>query len=169
MRHWLIYILCIYLIGCSERFEKNENQSHGLVYCTEANPVSFNPQVTTNGSTIDLIASQLYDPLISIDPKTAKFTPELAKSWRVEDAGKSITFELRKGVHFHTTEYFKPTRTLNADDVVFSFTRLFDVYNDYHFVGDASYPYFQSVGLDQLIRKVIKIDDYTVRFELFNA
>ena len=170
MRNLVLGAFCTYLLGCVDASQQQANEkSQGLVYCAEANPVSFNPQVTTTGSTIDLIASQLYDTLISIDPETAEFKPELATSWAVSDEGKSITFTLRQGIAFHSTDYFRPSRTLNADDVVFSFSRLFDVYNPYHFVGDAEYPYFQSVGIDQLIRKVVKVDEYTVRFELFNA
>ncbi len=169
MRNLLLGVLCTYLLGCIDASQQTIRKTQGLVYCSEANPVSFNPQVTTTGSTIDIIASQLYDTLLSIDPETAEFKPEIAHSWQVSDGGKVVTFYLRKDVQFHHTDYFKPTRFLNADDVVFSFSRLFDVYNPYHFVGDANYPYFQSVGLDQLIRQVVKVDDYTVRFELFNA
>ncbi|WMN60433.1 ABC transporter substrate-binding protein [Pseudoalteromonas xiamenensis] len=170
MRKLVLAILPVFLVGCIESSENERAKlAQGLVYCAEANPVSFNPQVTTTGSTIDIIANQLYDKLLSINPDSGEFQPELATSWDIENSGKNITFYLRKDVHFHTTDYFTPTRTLNADDVVFSFGRLFDVYNPYHFIGDANYPYFQSVGMDQLIRQVVKVDDYTVRFELFNA
>ncbi|RRS07448.1 ABC transporter substrate-binding protein [Pseudoalteromonas sp. J010] len=170
VRIWFFGVLCTALFGCTDQTPNKVNdKSQGLVYCAEANPVSFNPQVTTTGSTIDIIANQLFDTLISIDPNTGEFLPELAKSWQVSADGKSFTFTLRDDVHFHDTLYFTPTRTMNADDVVFSFNRLFDVYNPYHFIGDANYPYFQSIGLDQLIRQVKKVDDYTVRFDLFNA
>ncbi|MFM9597778.1 hypothetical protein ACKI1O_51790, partial [Streptomyces scabiei] len=77
-----------------------EEKNQGLVYCAEANPVSFNPQVTTTGSTIDIIANQLYDRLISIDPITAEFQSELATDWKISPDGKAVTFTLRKGVKF---------------------------------------------------------------------
>lgn len=35
-----------------------------------------------------------------------------------------FTFLLRGGVQFRSTPYFKPTRAFNADDVMFTFTRL---------------------------------------------
>ncbi|TMN91748.1 ABC transporter substrate-binding protein [Pseudoalteromonas phenolica] len=170
MRILLLGTLCTLLMGCIDKPNVKLNEKNqGLVYCAEANPMTFNPQVTTTGSTIDLIANQLYDRLISIDPDTAEFKSELAESWGVSDDGTTITFYLRKGVKFHHTDYFTPSREMTADDVVFSFDRLFNVYNPYHFVGDATYPYFQSVGLDQLIQEIIKVDDYTVQFKLFNA
>ncbi len=170
VRKLLLALLSLSLVGCIDSKEEIlEEKNQGLVYCAEANPVSFNPQVTTTGSTIDIIANQLYDRLISIDPVTAEFKSELASDWKISKDGKSVTFTLRKGVKFHTTAYFIPTREFNADDVIFTFSRLFDVYNPYHFVGDANYPYFQSVGIDQLIRKIVRVSDHQVRFELFNA
>lgn len=170
MRKLMLATLPIWLSGCVDSGESERAKlAQGIVYCAEANPVSFNPQVTTTGSTIDIIANQLYDKLLSINPENGEFQPELATSWEMSNNGKDITFHLRKDVHFHTTDYFTPTRTLNADDIIFSFSRLFDVYNPYHFIGEVSYPYFQSVGMDQLIRNIAKIDEYTVRFELFNA
>ncbi|WP_125783586.1 ABC transporter substrate-binding protein [Pseudoalteromonas rubra] len=171
-KSWLLPItafIALLLSGCSDNKAQAQRKIQGIVYCAEANPVSFNPQVTTTGSTIDIIANQLYNTLISIDPLTAEFRPELATGWEISEDGKQITFTLRKDVTFHNTDYFTPTRTMTADDVVFSFNRLFDVYNPFHFVGDANYPYFQSVGMDQLIRQIVKVDDYTVRFELFSS
>ncbi|WP_105199137.1 ABC transporter substrate-binding protein [Pseudoalteromonas sp. T1lg10] len=168
MYKWLLGTVAVVLAGC-----QNEDARYapieGMVYCAEANPVSFNPQVTTSGSTIDLISKQLYNRLLRIDPVTGEFIPELATSWQINKDGTEITFKLREDVQFHTTAYFTPTRLFNADDVVFSFNRLFDVYNPYHFVGEANYPYFQSVGLDQLIRNIRKDSEYQVTFELFNA
>lgn len=166
MYKWFIGGVSLLLLGCQDN-NKEYAPLEGMVYCAEANPVSFNPQVTTSGSTIDLIAKQLYNRLLSIDPVSGKFIPELAQSWEYSNEGKTVTFHLREDVMFHDTAYFTPTRKLNADDVVFSFSRLFDVYNPYHFVGGGAYPYFQSVGLDQLIKDVRKIDDHTVTFELY--
>src|SRR5260363_470191 len=37
--------------------------------------------------------------------------------------GKVYTFYLRRGVKFHTTPWFKPTREFNAEDVLFTFVR----------------------------------------------
>lgn len=156
---------CAFLTACTFEEQKAIN---GIVYCSEANPVSFNPQLTTTGSTIDIISHQLYNRLLSIDPSSGEFIPELATSWTLKDNGKQVVFNLRKDVNFHHTDYFTPTRKLNADDVVFTFTRLFDVYNPYHFVGGGNYPYFQSIGLDQSFRSVSKTGEYQVTFELFS-
>ena len=47
----------------------------------------------------------------------------LAEKWDVSEDGKTYTFHLRKGVKWQDNKDFKPTRELNADDVVFSFDR----------------------------------------------
>lgn len=168
IQHNCFLVLAAFLLyGCQEP-QTTKKQHIGLVYCAEANPVSFNPQVTTTGSTTDLIANQLYNRLLNINPQTGEFIPELATSWHISPDGLSITFNLRQGVKFHHTRYFTPSREFNADDVVFTFSRLFDVYNPYHFVGGANYPYFQSIGLDQSIKNIVKHSDHQVTFELFS-
>ncbi len=61
---------------------------------------------------------------------------------------------------------FKPTRDLNADDVVFSFDRQKNTNNPYHKVSGGSCEYFEGMGLPDLISEVKKVDDNTVQFVL---
>jgi cationic peptide transport system substrate-binding protein len=140
-----------------------------VVYCAEGSPQSFNPQTLTSGTTIDAISNQLYDRLIGFSDEDSSIVPALAKSWHVTRDGKKITFYLRKNVDFHQTDYFTPTRLLNADDVIFSFKRILDTQHEYHAVSGANYPFFQSVDFNRLVNKVEKINDYTVRFTLNRA
>ncbi|RDT45797.1 hypothetical protein DXF93_30035, partial [Escherichia coli] len=65
-------------------------------------------------------------------PYTYRLVPELAESWEVMDNGATYRFHLRDGVAFQTTEWFKPKRNFNADDVVFTFQRIFDSDNPWH-------------------------------------
>ena len=84
----------------------------------------------------------------------------------VSEDGKTYTFHLRKGVKWHDNKEFKPTRELNADDVVFSFDRQKNAQNPYHKVSGGSYEYFEGMGLPELISEVKKVDDNTVQFVL---
>ena len=85
----------------------------------------------------------------------------------MSDDGLTYTFHLRPNVQFQTTDYFKPTRKLNADDVVFTFERMLSESNPWHKVAGASgFPHAQSMGLVKLIKSVSKVDDNTVKFEL---
>ncbi|TBR36434.1 ABC transporter substrate-binding protein, partial [Marinomonas agarivorans] len=71
-----------------------------------------------------------------------------------------------KGVKFHTSKTFTPTRDFNADDVIFSFARQWDKNHPYHTVSNGSYEYFTGMGMDTLIKEIVRVDDYTVKFVL---
>ena len=98
----------------------------GFVYCVSGQVNTFNPQKAGSGLIVDTLAAQLYDRLLDVDPYTYRLVPELAESWEVLDNGATYRFHLRNDVQFQTTRWFSPTRALNADDVVFTFERIFD-------------------------------------------
>ena len=136
-----------------------------LVFCSEGSPNSLNPQIGADRISLDA-TNDVYNGLLDFDKKTAEIVPDLAVSWEVSKNGLQYTFYLRKGVSFHETKNFKPTRNLNADDVIFSFQRVFDKNHPYHKVSGGNYTYISSTGLDTLVNKIIKINDYKIRFEL---
>lgn len=138
-----------------------------LTVCTEASPdgfdvVQYNSLVTTNAS-----ADVIFNTLVDYDEAAKKVAPALAEKWEVSANGLTYTFHLRPNVAFQTTDYFKPTRTLNADDVVFTFDRMLDEANPWHKVaGPNGFPHAQSMGLVKLVKAIKKVDDHTVQFEL---
>lgn len=138
----------------------------GFVYCVNGQVNTFNPQMTSGGLTVDTLAAQLYDRLLDVDPYTYRLVPELAESWEVLDNGATYRFHLRHNVQFQTTAWFKPTRALNADDVVFTFERIFDRNHPWHNVNGGSYPYFDSLQFPETVKSVRKLDDNTVEFRL---
>lgn len=150
----------LFLSGGAQASEKT------FVYCSEASPTTFNPQLVDDGPTFNASSQMIYNRLVEFEPTNTKVIPALAEKWEISKDGKTYTFHLRKGVQFQTTEYFKPTRNLNADDVIFSFERPMKKDNPYHNVGGGTYPYFISMQLDHLIEKIEKVDDLTVRFTL---
>jgi ABC-type dipeptide transport system, periplasmic component len=137
-----------------------------LIYCSEASPESFNPQIASSGPSFVASSQTLYNRLINFDPQKNTPVPSLATSWDISPDGKTYTFTLRQGVKFNSNKFFKPTRDFNADDVIFSVLRQKDENNPYHKVSGGNYEYFTDVGLDKLIKSVKKIDDYHVQFEL---
>ena len=141
--------------------------SKTLVYCSEASPEGFDPGLYTGGQTFDAAAHTVYNRLVEFKKGTTEIEPGLAESWDVSADGKEYTFKLRKGVKFQTTDYFTPSRELNADDVIFSFDRQFREDNAWHkYVPGASWEYFSGMGLPDLIDKIEKVDDLTVKFVL---
>jgi len=137
-----------------------------LVFCSEGSPEGFNPAFYTAGTTFDASSRQIFDKLAMFKRGTTEIGPGLAEKWDISPDGKEYTFYLRKGVKFHTTKNFTPTRDFNADDVVFTFMRQFDKTHPYHKVGGASYEYFNSMSMPDLLKEIVKIDDYTVKFVL---
>jgi peptide/nickel transport system substrate-binding protein/oligopeptide transport system substrate-binding protein len=83
-----------------------------------ANPITLDPAMVT-----DLygraIVSQVFDGLVQFDANL-KPIPALAEFWEASRDGRTWTFALRQGVKFHNG------REVTAQDVVYSFTRLFD-------------------------------------------
>jgi cationic peptide transport system substrate-binding protein len=138
----------------------------GFVYCVNGQVNTFNPQMASGGLTVDTLAAQLYDRLLDVDPYTYRLVPELAQSWEVLDNGATYRFHLRPNVQFQTTPWFKPTRALNADDVVFSFQRVFNRNHPWHNVNGGNYPYFDSLQFPDSVKSVRKLDNSTVEFRL---
>ncbi|MEZ4819256.1 MAG: ABC transporter substrate-binding protein [Bdellovibrionota bacterium] len=146
-------------------FAQNVWAAKEFIYCSEGSPSIFNPQLASDGATNNATHS-IYSRLIDFLPGTTRLMPALAVSWEISKDGKQYTFSLRKNVQFHSSKDFTPTRTFNADDVLFSFNRQRLENHPYHGVGDLPYQYFYSMGLDEIIADIQKVDDYTVRFLL---
>ena len=141
-------------------------RNSGFVYCVSGQVNTFNPQMASGGLTVDTLAAQLYDRLLDVDPYTYRLVPELAESWEVLDNGATYRFHLRPNVQFQTTPWFKPTRALNADDVVFSFQRVFNRNHPWHSVNGGNYPYFDSLQFPDSVKSIRKLDSNTVEFRL---
>lgn len=156
------------LVACGSEQQSSLSES-SLIYCSEGAPELFNPQLVTSGVTIDATSKQIYSQLITFGENNDTISPSLAKSWHITQDNKRITFYLRKDVHFHHTNYFTPTRLLNADDVLFTFNRILDKHHPFHDVSGGKYPFFQSVGFSDLVESIERINDYTVRFTLKRA
>jgi dipeptide transport system substrate-binding protein len=137
-----------------------------LVYCSEGSPEGFNPALYTSGTTFDASSRQIYNRLVEFEPGTTNIQPALAESWTVSDDGLEYTFNLRQDVAFQTTDWFTPSRPFNADDVIFSFERQWKTDHPYHNISGGTYEYFNSMGLQDLLKSIDKVDDHTVRFVL---
>ncbi|MGQ8367408.1 ABC transporter substrate-binding protein [Glaciecola sp. 1036] len=161
-------LIALLLCGCLAACEKRDIQhiKNAVVYCSESNPSTFNPQLDTSSTTADATAHQIYDRLLEFNPENGRIEPGLASSWLVSDDGLTYTFQLRRGVEFHTTAYFTPSRSFNADDVIFSIERWKNESHPYHHVNGGSYPYFDSLGLADTIKEVRRINGYRVEITL---
>ncbi|WP_462380587.1 ABC transporter substrate-binding protein [Pseudomonas sp. Marseille-QA0892] len=137
-----------------------------LTVCTEASPdgfdvVQYNALTTTNAS-----ADVLMNRLVDYDAKAQALVPSLAKRWDISEDGLTYRFHLREGVTFHATDYFKPSRPMNADDVVFSFERMLNKEHPWYKTAASGYPHAQSMQWPSLVKSVEAADPSTVTITL---
>ncbi|MEL5877251.1 ABC transporter substrate-binding protein [Cereibacter sphaeroides] len=142
-------------------------QAKTLVYCSEGSPEGFDPAPYTAGTTFDAASQAVYNQLVEFKPGTTEIAPALAESYEISDDGLEYTFHLRPGVKFHTTDFFTPTREMNADDVIFSFLRQGDESSPWHqYVAGITYEYYSGMEMPTVIKEIQKVDDLTVKFVL---
>jgi dipeptide transport system substrate-binding protein len=136
-----------------------------LVYCSEGSPENFNPQINTTGTSLDA-ARPMYNQLVEFERGSTTVIPGLAESWETSADGKTVTFKLRKGVKFHSSKSFTPSRDFNADDVLFSFNRMWKADHPYNKVSGGAYDYFNDMDMPGILESIEKTDDMTVVFKL---
>ncbi|TYG10143.1 ABC transporter substrate-binding protein SapA [Klebsiella grimontii] len=172
MRLKLSSLLAAVSMLCGQAFAAPALPAHadirdsGFVYCVSGQVNTFNPQKVSSGLIVDTLAAQLYDRLLDVDPYTYRLVPELAESWEVLDNGATYRFHLRNNVPFQTTAWFKPTHNFNADDVIFTFGRIFNRDHPWHNVNGSSFPYFDSLQFADSVESVRKLDSHSVEFRL---
>lgn len=162
---------------------------NSLIYCTNASAFSFNPQKADIGTNMNVVTDHIYERLLQLDPHNHQIKPMLAERYQVSDDGLMLTLFLRKDVAFHQTEWFTPSRTMNAEDVVFSLNRMRGYVEDlpalnYQIENGASYhqyqteayrkaakeahnPYFESVNFAAQIKEIEALDNHIVRIHLY--
>ena len=95
-----------------------EGRGGRLVFAISGGPDTLDPQQTAATLAFQVMKS-LYDTLVEPDDRGA-LIPDLAESWTMAPDGRQWTFRIRRGVRFHNG------KTLDAQDVVATFTRILD-------------------------------------------
>ncbi len=129
-------------------------QAKTLVYCSEGSPEGFNPALFTAGTTFDASGRQIYNRLTEFERGGTKVVPGLAESWEISPDGLSYTFKLRRGVKWHSSRLFTPTRDFNAYDIVFTFTRAWNKEHPFHAVSGGKYVYFNDMDMPKVLKAV---------------
>ncbi len=167
-KNLICLILSLIAMGTLSGCKPVQKITHNAItYCSESSPAFFNPQLDTSSTTADASAHQIYDRLLEFNPENGKIEPGLASSWLVSNDGLIYTFQLRRNVKFHKTDYFTPNRNFNADDVIFSINRWRLPSHPFHNVNGGSYPYFASLNLSETIKEVKRINGYRIEISLF--
>jgi dipeptide transport system substrate-binding protein len=136
-----------------------------LVYCSEGSPENFYPAINTTGTSFDA-SHQIYNKIVEFERGGTQVVPGLAEKWEISDDGTTYIFHLRKGVKWHSSRTFKPTREFNADDIMFSIERQWKESHPYFKVTSSNHSYFNYMNLPKLLKSVEKVDDYTIKIVL---
>lgn len=166
MKLIVLLITALVFVGCNKGKETKKSSSNTLVYCSEGSPSKLNPQIVTDGTSLNASARTVFNRLVEFTYGETTIEPGLAESWSISEDGLEYSFKLRKNAEFHSNEAFTPTRKFNADDVVFTVNRMRVKEHPYHMVGGGLYEYFTGMEMGKNIKDVVKIDDYTVKFVL---
>ncbi|MGB2341281.1 MAG: ABC transporter substrate-binding protein [Flavobacteriaceae bacterium] len=120
----LILIIGFLVVGCQSEIKIHDNTV--FRYNEFRNITSLDPAFARNPQNIWPI-QQIFNGLVQLDD-SLQIRPEIAKSWHINEEGTVYTFELRDDVYFHKSNVFGPkgTRTVTAEDFVYSFNRLKD-------------------------------------------
>jgi peptide/nickel transport system substrate-binding protein len=93
-----------------------------------------------------------YEPLVRYARDGKSIIPNVVKSWKIRDDGKTYIFYLRKGLKWSDGQLF------TADDIMFWYEDIL--------LNEELTPTFPSwLAVDGKPVKIVKVDDYTVRFE----
>ncbi len=110
----------IFVFPHFEKFRKTgkiisvkNNLKNTLIIGLPADATNLIGNMAADAPTAD-VTSQIYDGLVRYS-RNFKIVPDLAKSWKITNGGKTITFYLRKHVHWQNGDKF------TAKDVLFTY------------------------------------------------
>ncbi|HEU0165730.1 MAG TPA: ABC transporter substrate-binding protein [Thermomicrobiales bacterium] len=116
-----------------------------LIEISISDAAILNPALRQDGNSYQ-ITSKVYEPLMTADPVTGAFVPQLADSWEMSADGLRWRFHIHPGVTFHDGT------PLTADDVVFTYNATTDP--------DSLAP--NRATIVAVLASVQKLDDLTV-------
>jgi peptide/nickel transport system substrate-binding protein len=117
MKKKLVLGLAVGLIALTLRASAESGSQ--LRFVLHSEPKTFNPLLTEDDSS-ESIRYMTGGVLIRVNRLTQEATPELAKSWKITNGGRTISFELRRGLRFSDGTPF------SAADVGFTMRQLMD-------------------------------------------
>lgn len=140
-------VMALYLVVQISTVSAAQLPKDFLVFASTDSVTTWDPSAAY--STEATYMPNVYETLLRVSPPGSKepFQPGLATSWKVDESGKTWTFQIRKGVTFHDGG------KLDAKAVKNSLERTMDMGKGASFI-------FEPIDSIQVV------DDYTVRFHL---
>lgn len=167
---FLFFAIGLIFSFCSCSTSEVATEDNKVQFIAASKPSHLHPPLIQDPSA-RLIAKQVFQGLVKLNPLDLSVEPCLAKEISYDPTTYTYTFKLRKNVLFHNDKCFAGSRTLNADDVIFTFKNLctkqtinaaylFTLKGVVKGVND----YYDGAAND--ISGIRKIDEYTIEIEL---
>lgn len=134
MKHKVLLILLLGLsglMGCEKsastpRDPAARRAAGELAVALQDDGVTLDPHRATDVASMHL-AENLYSGLLRYAPQYGEVEPDLADRYTISDDGRTYTFHLRRGAHFHSG------RPVTAADVIYSIERIRTMERAAHF------------------------------------
>jgi len=122
---FLFSFLLIFLFSCAENLAdkraKGGKKYGGEVSFVETEIVSSFFPLYSHGLHDQRMHSNLFEPLLKVDPKTKKIVPNLARKFTIKEDGRTVEIVIRKDIYFHPDNYNgKKLKNMTIEDVKFS-------------------------------------------------
>ncbi len=144
-----LFVALVLSVGCQPGAPRSDEAILRVAIHTE--PQTWNRLLATDRVT-HVVADQLHETLLRLNPESQKMEPALAESWEFSTDGTRLLFHLRKGVRFSDGDPF------GAEDVAFTFEALYEP--------STSSPLVETAQIDGKPLGVEVIDESTVAFTL---
>jgi len=114
-RTWFVLLIVVALLASAAIAQSGGE----LRFCLRSEPKTLNPLLMSDDSS-ETIRYLTGGVLLRVNRLTQEPEPELATSWKLTNAGKTITFKLRENLRF------SDGTTFSADDVAYTIQQLMD-------------------------------------------
>lgn len=104
----------------ADRLEAHGNFGGRIVHPLLRSPRSYNPLAASDDDTA-LVTSLIHATLLEMDRNSMQIVPGVAKSWKIENGGRSVRLALRNGVRFSDGS------ELTADDVLATLDAIYQI------------------------------------------
>ncbi|MGE0171731.1 MAG: ABC transporter substrate-binding protein [Oligoflexales bacterium] len=107
----------VLFVAASVNIAASSPKNSQLIYGETTTPKGFDPY-TNHEQAAQRLSELIFDSLVDIS-ESGEILPSLAERWNIEEQGSSVTFELRKDVHWHNASApEKKGEAFTAQDVV---------------------------------------------------
>jgi peptide/nickel transport system substrate-binding protein len=114
-RTWFVLLIVVALLASAALAQSGGE----LRFCLRSEPKTLNPLLMSDDSS-ETIRYLTGGVLLRVNRLTQEPEPELATSWKLTNAGKTITFKLRENLRF------SDGTTFSTDDVAYTIQQLMD-------------------------------------------